>query len=230
MKVQDVMTTDVVSVRPEMSILDVAALMADKRISGLPVVMSDGRLVGIVSQSDLLHRAELGTERRRKWWLGIFADDRQLAKEFAQSHGQTVRDVMARHVVTVDEAMDLSEAAELLDSHRIKRLPVVRDGQLVGILTRTDLVRALVAARSNTSPGKLDDAALHKTLYDRMREARWLRDSLVSATVIDGVVMLNGFVEAAEQRTALKVLAEEVAGVGHVEDNLTVGLPSMIGV
>ena len=230
MRVQDVMTKDVVSVRPEMSVREVAAVMADKRISGVPVTMSDGRLVGVVSQSDLLHRAELGTERRRKWWLGILADDRRLAKEFSQAHGQTARDVMARHVVTIDGDMDLAEAAELLDSHRIKRLPVVRDGQLVGMLTRTDHVRAFASTRQGALPSALDDAAIHKALYDRMRSERWLRDSLVSATVIDGVVMLTGFVEGVEQKTALKVLAEEIAGVGRVEENVTVGLPMMMGV
>lgn len=230
MKVQDVMTKDVVSVRPDAPIREVAALMAEKRISGVPVMMADGTVVGVVSQSDLLHRAELGTDRRSKWWLGFFADDRRLAKEFAQSHGQTARDVMARYVVTVSEDLELAEAAEMLDSHRIKRLPVLRDGKLVGMLTRSDLVRALASARQDGTAGSSDDTAIHKELYARMRNERWLRESLVSATVENGVVTLTGFVEAAEQRTALKVLAEEVAGVGRVDDRLTVGLPLISGV
>lgn len=230
MKVQDVMTKDVVSVRPDAPIREVAALMAEKRISGLPVMTGENILVGVVSQSDLLHRAELGTDRRRKWWLGFFADDRRLAREFAQAHGQTVRDVMSRYVITVDEEMELAEAAELLDSHRIKRLPVMRDGKLVGMLTRSDLVRALASARQDDTARSRDDTAIQKQLYERMRSERWLRDSLVSATVQGGVVTLSGFVEAAEQRTALNVLAQEVVGVGHVDDRLTVGLPMMSGV
>lgn len=229
MKVADVMSTDVISVAPGTSIKDVARTLAERRISGVPVVTADGSVVGIVSQSDLMHRAELGTEKRRKWWLHFLADERQLAREFTQAHGQHARDVMARHVVTVTPETSLGVAADMLDQHRIKRMPVVRDGRLVGMLTRGDLVRAL-AETAEPAAGSVDDAAIHAALYERLRRESWSRGSIIAATVDDGVVSLRGFVESAEQRRALRVLAEEVQGVQRVEDHMTVGLPSMMGV
>lgn len=229
MKVADVMSTDVIAVAPGTSIKDVARTLAERRISGVPVVTDDGSVVGIVSQSDLMHRAELGTEKRRKWWLHFLADERQLAREFTQAHGQHARDVMARHVVTVTPETSLGVAADMLDQHRIKRMPVVRDGRLVGMLTRGDLVRAL-AETAEPAAGSVDDAAIHAALYERLRRESWSRGSIIAATVDDGVVSLRGFVESAEQRRALRVLAEEVQGVQRVEDHMTVGLPSMMGV
>lgn len=227
MNVQDVMSADVISVAPDTLVTDVALAMAERRISGMPVVTADGTLIGIISQSDLMHRAELGTERRRKWWLHFLADDRQLAREFTQAHGQHARDVMARHVVTVTPETPLAVAADMLDTHRIKRLPVVVAGRLVGILTRGDLVRALATTGRARSPGGATDSAIQAALYAGLRQQSWLRGSVVSATVENGVVSLRGFVEASEQRRALKVLAEGIEGVQRVEDHLTVGLPLM---
>jgi CBS domain-containing protein len=229
-KVQDVMTRDVISVGPQTTVHDVAALMAEKRISGVPVVTETNMVIGVVSQSDLIHRAELGTDRRRKWWLRVFSDDRQLAKDFSQSHGQTARDVMVRHVVTIRADAELGEAAELLDSHRVKRLPVVDNGKLVGMLTRTDLVRALAATRDRSRGEVGDDAALHKTLFERMRQETWLNRALVSATVKNGHVTITGIVEGSEQRDALRVLAEEVAGIGKADVEVSTGLPLMTSV
>lgn len=230
MKIRDVMCKDVISVAPHTPVREIAAIMAEKRISGLPVITADGQVIGMVSQSDLLHRAELGTERRRKWWLRILADDRQLAHEFKQAHGQTARDVMTRHMVTVRADAELADAADLLDKHGIKRLPVMHDGKLVGMVTRTDLVRALVDAKSAKNDERLDDAEIHKALVDRMRREPWIGSTLVSASVENGTITLSGFVESPEQRDALKILAEEVAGIGSVVDRISIGLPLMSGV
>lgn len=230
MKVHEIMTPEVVAVGPDTSVKEIATTMSERRISGVPVVTADGSVIGIVSQSDLLHRAELGTERRRKWWLQFFADDRQLAREFTQAHGRHARDVMSRHVVTIAADATLADAADMLDSHRIKRMPVVRDGKLVGMLTRGDLVRALAEAEDRTPAGTIDDADIHAALYQRLRREPWLRATLIAANVDDGVVQLRGFVESSEQRRALKALAEEVDGVKRVEDHLTVGLPILHGV
>src|SRR6202790_3251711 len=150
MRAMDVMTTDVISVDPDTTIQALATLLAERGISGAPVVDSSGRLVGIISERDLLHRAEIGTarhhrERRRSWWLDHFACD--LAREYVKSHGRTVKDIMTRDVVTVTEDTDLGEVAALLEAKRIKRVPVVRDGKVVGIISRANLVRALGATR-----------------------------------------------------------------------------------
>ncbi len=229
MKVQDIMTKDVVSVRPQTPVREIAILLAEKRISGVPVLTDDGAMVGIVTESDLLHRAELGTEKKRKWWLRVLSDSNQLARDFTQSHGQYARDVMARYVVTTRADADLAEVAEVMDSHRIKRLPVISDGKLVGVVTRGDLVKALARADVKRSSRKLDNSAVHSALHKRMQHQPWLNASLLSVSVQDGKVELAGFVESSEQAKALRVLAEETEGVTSVEDRLTVGLPRMLG-
>ena len=143
MKAQDIMTREVATVRPETSMREIAALMMEKNISGMPVVSDDGAIVGIVSEGDLLHRAEVGTERKHKWWFQIFADSDAAAREYAKAHGLSARDVMSRYVISVRDDADLRDVADILDSHRIKRVPVLHDGRLAGIISRRDLVRAL---------------------------------------------------------------------------------------
>src|SRR5579863_3272865 len=150
MRAMDVMTTDVITVEPDRTVQSVATLLADRGISGAPVVDAGGRLVGIVSEGDLLHRAEIGTarrhrERRRSWWLDHFASE--AAREYVKSHGRTVRDIMTQNVVTVSEDTELADVAALLEARRIKRVPVIRDGKIVGIISRANLVRALGATK-----------------------------------------------------------------------------------
>jgi CBS domain-containing protein len=139
MRATDVMTTHVITVDPDATVRDLATLLAERGISGAPVVGQDGRLVGIISEGDLLHRAEIGTarrhrERRRSWWLDHFASD--LARDYVKSHGRTVKDIMTRDVVTVSEDTDLGDVAALLEARRIKRVPVMREGKVVGIISR----------------------------------------------------------------------------------------------
>jgi CBS domain-containing protein len=228
-KVNDIMTRSVVTVNPGTTVRELATLMAEKRISGVPVVSDDGALVGVVSESDLLHRAELGTEKRRKWWLRVLTDTNQLARDFTKSHGQTAGDVMVRYVVTISPDADLADAADIMDTHRIKRLPVVEGGRLVGILTRGDLVRALVRAETAKGTPRVDNATLHAVLQERMKSQTWLDSSLINVIVEDGVVKLAGYVQSSEHRDALRVLAKETEGVSRVEMAMTVGLPRMIG-
>jgi len=144
MRAMDVMTTDVISVDPDTTVQALATLLAERGISGAPVVDSGGHLIGIVSEGDLLHRAEIGTaqrHRRRSWWLDHYASD--LARDYVKSHARTVKDIMTRDVVTITEDTDLGDVAALLEAKRIKRVPVMRDGKIVGIISRANLVRAL---------------------------------------------------------------------------------------
>src|SRR5215469_12223828 len=162
MRAMDVMTTDVITVDPDMTIQALATRLAERGISGAPVVDTSGRLVGIISEGDLLHRAEIGTarrhrERRRSWWLDHFASD--LAREYVKSHGRTVNDIMTRDVVTVTEDTDLGEVAELLEEKRIKRVPVMREGKIVGIISRANIVRA-VGASKGTPQHEGEEAAV----------------------------------------------------------------------
>ncbi|MEZ5816449.1 MAG: CBS domain-containing protein [Hyphomicrobiaceae bacterium] len=221
MKASEVMAKDVVTVRPQTTVKEIAQLMAQRRISGVPVVDEDGKLVGILSETDLLHRAETGTEKRRKWWLGAFVDSDQLAREYASSHARRASDIMSSKVVTVDAEADLGQVADLLERRKLKRLPVVKDGQLVGIITRGDLVRALVAQQGLAGGGAAaDPAVVLDAINQRMRREKWLDSSLVTVNVKDGVAELSGMAASADQRRALRLLVEDTPGVTKVEDNL----------
>jgi CBS domain-containing protein len=230
MKAQDIMTRDVTTVSPDTSVRDIAALMMEKHISGVPVLTNNGKIIGMVSQSDLLHRAELGTERKHKWWFRTFADSNALAREYAKAHGLKAHDIMSRYVVSVRDDAELRDVADILDSHRIKRVPVVHEGRLVGIITRGDLVRALSQVQISKAAKKIDNAALHKTLHDRIRTQPWINDSYINLTVNDGVVELWGFVVSTDQQAALRTLVEETEGVSRVEDKLSIAGPLRGGI
>jgi CBS domain-containing protein len=224
-KARDVMTRDVIIVRPDTSVRDIATLMVEKHISGVPVVTDDGDLLGMVSQSDLLHRAELGTERKHKWWFRIFADSSALAGEYAKVHGLKAHDIMSRLVISVRDDAELRDVADILDRRRIKRIPVLREDRIVGIITRGDLVRALSQVQVSKTAKAIGNAALHKKLYDRIQAQPWISDNYISLSVSDGVVEVGGFVETADQRAGLLVLIEETEGVNRVDDKINVGLP-----
>lgn len=226
MRVQDCMTKDVVTVRPDTLVHDIAELMVKKRISGVPVVNEAGDLVGIIGQGDLLHRTEVGTERRSKWWLRMLADANDLAREYNKAHGLTAGDVMTRDVVSVSAGEELSVAADLMDRRRLKRLPVMRDGKLAGILTRTDLVRVLSEARREPSRRTVDDAIIAKTINDRIGKVGWLNSSYMNVAVDNGVARIAGLIESAEQRRALHVLIKETDGVKGIEDLSRIRVPN----
>src|SRR5262245_41024292 len=179
MRAMDVMTTDVITVDPDTTVQALASLLAEHGISGVPVVDGSGGLIGIVSEGDLLHRAEIGTahrhrQRRRSWWLDHFASD--LARDYVRSHGRTVNDIMSRDVVTVTEDLDLGEVAALLEAKRVKRVPVMRDGKIVGIISRANLVRALGATRGAPArAGEADDRTIRAQLLRELGREEWAR-------------------------------------------------------
>lgn len=223
MKAKDIMTADVITIRPDTTVREVAKLMTEKHISGVPVVDAEGRLLGLLSQSDLLHRQELGTETRRKWWLHVFADPDRLAMEYTKSHGLKAGDIMSKHIISVSPETELADVAAILDKNRIKRVPVMANGALVGIVTRTDLVKALQHTQPTRTSVAPDDATLQQTLTGRMKEQPWLNATYISTVVDDGKVTLSGHVASAAQHRALRVLVEETAGVSAIDDHLHVG-------
>lgn len=227
MKAHEIMSRTVEAVGPATSVHDVARIMAEKRISGIPVVAQDGAVVGIVSESDLMRRTEIGTEPKRKWWLSFFADPDALARQYRKTHGLRAEDVMSRPVVTVGENADLSEIASTLEKQRVKRLPVVREGKLVGIISRADLVRALGQSQPDIARPIGSDDELEKVLLDKIRTQDWLDGTYLNLAVRNGVVELHGFIGSAEQRRALRVLIDELDGVHKVEDRLVVGMPGV---
>lgn len=227
MQAHEIMTKAVVSVRPETSVRDIAALMTDKRVSGVPVLAEDGTVLGIVSQTDLLHRRELGTETKQKWWLKLFSDPDRSAREFSKAHGLKAKDVMTRHVVSVDESTDLADVAAVLDRNRIKRVPVLRNGKMVGLIARSDFVGMLSRTPAAGGGVAVDTASLQRVLREKINAQSWLNASYLNVIIDDGNVQLWGFVGSNEQRRALRVLVEETEGVKSVDDHLGVGYPAM---
>lgn len=222
MHAADVMTPTVVSVDPDMTVQDLAKLLSERGISGAPVVDAGGRMVGIVSEGDLLHRAELGTERRGErrtsWWLEQFAAG--LARDYVKSHGRTVKDIMTRDVVAVAEDADLADVARLLETKRIKRVPVLHDGKIVGIVSRANLVRALGAIPATTASSTLeDDRAIRQRLIAELGRQRWAgRVWAQDIIVTNGVVHLwFGSDEPEERRQAVRVAAENIPGVQRAQ-------------
>ncbi len=228
MQAQDIMTRDVVTVEPSTPVHQIATLMTGRRISGMPVVSASGAVVGIVSESDLMHRIETGTQRESKWWLSLFSDPDQMARDYAKTRGLKAEDVMSRNVVSVEFDTPLRKVAEMLDSNRVKRLPVMQGDRLVGLITRSDLVKALLASTSATAEPEaaVSDAAIHTEITKRMNEVTWLDRMFINTVVNDGVVKFHGFIGSNDQRRALHVLAEEIPGVRAVQDELVLGLPT----
>jgi CBS domain-containing protein len=219
MRAGDVMTTDVVTVSPEARVEEIARLMLEHHISAVPVVDARGRLAGIVSEGDLVRRIETGTAGTRAWWLELLADPATLAIDYVKTHGRRAADVMTRTVVTVEEDASLADVARLLEGRRIKRVPVVRDGRVVGIVSRADLVRGL-AVRSIETATVADDRAIREGVLAVLRGQPWWIGTYQTVVVIDGVVHLWGMARSAAERAAIRVAAETVPGVRGVEDHL----------
>lgn len=217
----DIMTREVVSVTPETPVSEIAKILHARHVSGVPVVNTDGDLVGIVSEGDLItHVDAIGSEPQpRSWWLRLFGDRTSLAEEYAKAHARLARDVMTKDVVTVDEDTPLRDVARLLERHRIKRLPVVRGGKLVGIVTRGNLVQVLATSPA-TAPLSADDREIQERLSAEIAAQPW--GTFSNALVQDKIVHLWGLVDSEAERRALRVLAENAPGVKGVEDHLAV--------
>ncbi|MFL5194012.1 MAG: CBS domain-containing protein [Microvirga sp.] len=221
----DVMTPGVITVRPETSIHEIAKLLCDHHISGVPVVEDEERLLGIVSEGDLIGHAQLAGERRRSWWQTFLNGPTVLAQHYAKSHGRTASDVMTREVVTVLETTSVAETARVLEQHRIKRVPVLRDGRLAGIVTRSNLLQVLAAA-DVLKPMNVADRVIRETLSDELTAQPWAHILAKNIVVENGVVHLFGIVQSDEERHALRLAAENQAGVKAVEDHLSTVPPA----
>jgi CBS domain-containing protein len=220
MKAEDVMTRDVISIAPDATVLQAARLMLQHHISGLPVVDKDGKLVGVLSEGDFLRRSETRTEHRRSRWLEFLMGPGRIAAEYSHSHGSKVAEVMTTEVQTVDEAAALEDIVDLMERKRIKRVPVVCGGQLVGIVTRSNLMHAMVSMARVTQPAAKDDGTIRERLLTEFQKEIWAPATMTNVVVHDGVVELWGVIVDERQRQAMKVAAENIPGVRAVNDHL----------
>jgi CBS domain-containing protein len=220
MKAVDVMVRDVVTVTPDTDVAEAVRLLGEHDVSALPVVDEDGTDVGIISEGDLLRREEIGTEKQRPWWIEAVTPAATLAHEFAKSHGQRVEEVMSTEVVSASEDTPLDEIATLLEKHRIKRVPIIKEGKLVGIVSRSNLIQALASAQIGVHPAIEADRTIRSELLSRLGEQDWTNFGSRNVIVTQGVVHLWGLVGSEDERHALTALAEEVPGVVGVPDEM----------
>ena len=218
MKAADIMVRDVVTVKPDDDVATAIKLLSEHDVSGLPVVDDRGTVVGMISEADLARRVEIGTERHRPWWLEAITPAATLATEFAKSHGRAVHEVMSTHVVSAAEETSLSQIATLLEKHRIKRVPILRDGKLVGVVSRSNLIQAMATAHVAAGQDGPSDRTIRLELLDRLARQPWTDFGSRNVIVRDGVVHLWGLIGSSAEHEALLALAQEVPGVKRIAD------------
>jgi CBS-domain-containing membrane protein len=217
--VAEVMTRDVIAVAPGTTIHRAAELLVDHGISGFPVVNDQGAVVGILSEGDLIVRQR--PRPRPSFWHLFFQDGERLAREYQKAVGTTVAEVMTTIVVSIRSDAPLEAAAALLDQHKIRRLPVMDDGRLTGIVSRGDLVKALAAA-TPVAPGTVSDAQLVKEMKTRMDREAWVSSLALIIEAKDGVLVLWGLAESEAERSALETMARSIPGCRSVDNKAVV--------
>jgi len=220
MRVTDIMTKTVRSVAPETRVRDIARLLLRYRISAAPVVDAKKRVVGIVSESDLMRRPEAGAATRRSWWLDLLTAPNDAARDYAKTHGLRARDVMAKPVVSVGPTAALEDVVDAMERAGVKRVPVIKAGRLVGIVSRHDVL--LAVAKAGGGRRKSSDGVIGELLRKRIRGSGWASEAFLNISVAKGVVQLSGIVPDEARRQALRVMAERVPGVRAVKDQLQV--------
>ena len=218
MRVKDVMTPKIISVGADETVVNAARLMLRHQISGLPVIDKEGELVGIVTEGDFLRRGELGTQRRRPKWLEFVLGPGKLAQEYVQASSKKVEDVMTPDPQTIGEDESLETVVDMMERHRIKRIPVTRGGRVVGIISRANLMHALASLARDANPPTGDDSTIRDSIMATIARQDWAPH--VNVIVKDGVAELYGVVTDDRERQGLVVAAETVPGVKRVVDHL----------
>ncbi|MEH2512045.1 CBS domain-containing protein [Nitrobacteraceae bacterium AZCC 1564] len=219
MRAHQIMSRNVITVTPQISIVDAAKTMLERHISGLPVVDDAGRLVGMVSEGDFIRRTEIGTRKRRGLWFTLLFGAGQMAADFVQEHGKTVADIMTPEPLTISEDTTLEEVVRLMERNHIKRLPVLRDSTVVGIVTRSNLLQAVASLARDIPDPTADDDRIRERITKTIEKEDWGPINL-EVIVRDGIVHLSGMITDERSRQACVVAAETVAGVRLVHDHL----------
>jgi CBS domain-containing protein len=219
---RDLMTKEMVMVPADMPVTSLAQLLAEQSISAVPVTDAQGGLLGLVTEADLLRRLAGREDPTVGFLAGLFSNTDARAARYARTHGCEARDIMTTELVTVGPDTTAAHCASLMEKHRIKRLPVLQDGKLAGIVSRSDLLKAVLEPPAKIgTPGEQEDARIRTALKAEMRAQPWVPELYVFAEVAAGVVTLHGFVKSDEVRRGLRVLASRIEGVRQVEDKLT---------
>ena len=223
MKASDVMVSNVITVGPEATVQDVAEIMHANRISAVPVVRSDGELVGIISEADLMRRSETGTARRPSRLRALMNGSELLATEFVKANGHRVADVMTPEVIVATADTSLHDIAAMLEKNGIKRVPIVRNRKLIGIVSRANLVQALATVRKEVRGATAtSDSMIREDVMARLGSEPWTKASRLNVIVHDGTVELWGVVRSHAEKRAVRVAVEQTPGVRAVNDNLIV--------
>jgi CBS domain-containing protein len=222
MIVSDVMTRRVISVAPDETVRHAVDLMLRHGISGLFVVDAKGTLAGVVTEGDLLRRDELGTERHRPWWLRVLVSPGRQALDFTRAHGRKVSDIMTPEVICVGTGTPLEDVVQTMEKQRIKRVAVTENGHMVGVVARSDLLRALLSHERDKQPvlTREDDRTIRTGILAALEAASWAPMTTLNVTVAGGVVDLWGTITNPDERRAICVMAENVPGVKAVHDHL----------
>jgi CBS domain-containing protein len=220
MIVADVMTRSCISVTPDATVEEAVHLMLSRHISGLFVVDAKGELAGVVTEGDLLRREELGTQRNRPWWLRLLASPARQAADFTRANARHVRDVMTEDVLSIGQDAPLEDVVAIMEKNRVKRLAVTAGGKVVGVVSRADLLRALIGRVRNAEPLATDDRAIRSTIMDRLEAQPWAPMTTLNVTVAGGVVDIWGTITNEQERRGIRVIAENTAGVKTVNDHL----------
>ena len=227
MQAKDIMTTTVVTVSPDTTVSAIAKKLIESRVSAVPVVDGDGWVVGIVSEGDLMRRPETGTEPHHSWWLRLIETPEEHASEYVKSHGLCADDVMTRDVITVAQDTPVGEIAQLLEERKIKRVPVVENDKLVGMVSRANLLHGLATpATSRNREIVEDDRTIRAAIISELEQGVSARMEFINLTVTNGVVHVWGIAESPEERKAIRVAIENAPGVRNVEDHMGVLSPN----
>lgn len=228
MRAKDIMSSEIVCIDIKDTVFDAAELLLGARISAAPVIDDKGAIVGIVSEADLIRRAEIGTAGKKSWLGRLLDSEASSAQAFVTAQTRRVADVMTKDVVTADEDTSLRELVDLMERHNIKRIPIVRNEAVVGIVSRADLLRALLSREADSPIVQPTDKALRENVVDAVEKRPWTSRWPVNVYAHDGVVHLWGFVEGKEVRDAYRVAAETVPGVKRVRNHLRT-MPASVG-
>lgn len=220
MIVADVMTRNCITVAPGATVEDAVNLMLGRHISGLFVVDEAGELAGVITEGDLLRREELGTQRNRPWWLRLLASPARQALDFTRANGRHVRDVMTADVLSIASDAPLEDAVESMEKYRIKRLPVTERGHVVGVISRSDLLRALIGRERTAEPLATDDRSIRNAIMTALEAQSWAPATTLNVTVSAAVADIWGTITNEEERRGIRVLVENTPGVKTVHDHL----------